>query len=90
MLTEAISPLVRVNVPGFIVGRFWVTAEGLPENTSHASRKLVLYHPFAGVVSGTGMLRDWCPEAQTRNENNPKDLRFPGGWKLGAARPDHL
>ncbi len=27
MLTEAIGPLVRVNVPGFIVGRFWVTTE---------------------------------------------------------------
>jgi len=27
MLTEAICPLVRVNVPDSIVGRFWVTAE---------------------------------------------------------------
>jgi hypothetical protein len=28
MLTEAIGPLARVNVPGFIVGRFWVITEG--------------------------------------------------------------
>ena len=27
MLTEAMGPLARVNVPGSIVGRFWLTAE---------------------------------------------------------------
>jgi hypothetical protein len=27
MLTEAICPLVRVNVPDLIVGRFWVIPE---------------------------------------------------------------
>ena len=26
------------------------------------------------LVQGTGVLLDWCPEAHTRNENNPKDL----------------
>jgi hypothetical protein len=42
MLTEATSPLARVNVPVFIVGRFWVTAEELLCRKQEKYRETVL------------------------------------------------
>jgi len=35
MLSEAIGPLARVNVPGFIVGRFWVITEEIIQSSTN-------------------------------------------------------
>ena len=52
MLAEATQPLARVNVPGFLVGRFevtligrfWVTPEGLFRNQQ--SRTALKWRPW--------------------------------------------